>query len=81
MTAKTPTPLRSLAMRLLIGVLLAGALTGCAGRRRLAAIATPAPQATPVISSSDPGAQLDQMLGAKQDQLSKTDTVPDAANP
>ena len=42
---------------------------------------TLAPQPTTASSADDQGAQIDQLLNAMQDQLGKTDTVPEAANP
>jgi len=87
MSAMHPAPLRTLGLTLLIGGFLAGSLSGCAARRRppasgTATAATAAPsQPTAVSSAADQGAQIDQLLGAMQDQLSKTDTVPEGANP
>ena len=36
---------------------------------------------TTAATGNDQGAQLDQLLAAMQDQLNKTDTVPEGANP
>jgi hypothetical protein len=42
---------------------------------------TAAPRPTTVPTGADQGVQLDQSLGILLDQLSKTDTVPEGANP
>jgi len=87
MSAMHPAPLRTLGLTLLIGGLLAGSLAGCAARRRpppsgtATAAATAPSQPTAVSSAADQGAQIDQLLGAMQDQLSKTDTMSEGANP
>ncbi len=43
--------------------------------------ATVAPKPTTAPSGADQGAQIDQALGSMLDQLNKTDTVPEGANP
>ena len=43
--------------------------------------ATPVPEATAAASGDDQGAQIDAQLGALEDALNQTDTVPEGANP
>ncbi len=42
---------------------------------------TVAPRPTSAPAGADQGAQIDQALGGMLDQLNKTDTVPEGANP